>query len=308
MVNSRAIDESHPAFRGFLRCIARGASLQDIYDASGDGFARARRAANSAPESVLRHARIEFSRVFEHDRDLAEPLDRAFGLSGKRVLEFGCGTGALATAMVGRGARVVGVDPTAASLEAARLRAAYFDKAAGFDAVLVDTTPGLPLRPASFDMVVTNSVLEFIPSDRETYIVDLISLLKPGGLLVISTENGLFPQDYYTGQLLPLLRRKAARRRNWPYGLTWFELRRWARQSPALVSDLSVENRFNSIDKLAERTSAAGNQTIGAALTIANRLYKNACSWIGVPSGLLFPYTTFILRVDAASDNASRAA
>lgn len=301
MGSVRAIDETHPAFCEFLEHIARGASLQDIYSEAREGFAirpEVGGAEARSNASVLAQARDEFARMFDHDRDLVAPLAAHFQIAGKRILSFGCGTGALSVALALRGADVVGVDPTGASLRAAQCRARYFDSEhVYFAPVQIGTAPGLPFRPASFDLVISNSVLEFIPDRRAAYVRDLVSLLKPGGLLVISTQNGLFPRDYYTGQWLPLLRRRTARRRSSPYGLTWFELRRWTRDCPRPVRDLSPLNAFNSLDKLIDRWRTAERPRAARTLELLNRLYKKICRTIGLPSDLLFPYTTFVFQV-----------
>lgn len=54
--------------------------------------------------------------------DLSFYLDHA-GTASTRVLDLGCGTGRLATALAARGHAVVGVDPAAAMLAVARHRA-----------------------------------------------------------------------------------------------------------------------------------------------------------------------------------------
>jgi 2-polyprenyl-3-methyl-5-hydroxy-6-metoxy-1,4-benzoquinol methylase len=56
-------------------------------------------------------------------------LDMAGDVSGRRVLDLGCGEGAYSRALVRRGARVTGIDGSARLIEIARRRAA----AAGLD-------------------------------------------------------------------------------------------------------------------------------------------------------------------------------
>ncbi|HNP05559.1 MAG TPA: bifunctional 2-polyprenyl-6-hydroxyphenol methylase/3-demethylubiquinol 3-O-methyltransferase UbiG, partial [Rhodocyclaceae bacterium] len=48
-------------------------------------------------------------------------IDRAVGLSGKAVLDVGCGGGLLAEGMAARGARVTGIDLSEKPLSVARL-------------------------------------------------------------------------------------------------------------------------------------------------------------------------------------------
>ena len=285
------------AYERFVACVHAGAGLQDIYCERDAGFAvrPAGSSAVEADETARQRARIEFERLYHHDRDLAEPVDRFLGLAGKRVLEFGCGTGPLAVALARRGAHVVGVDPTRASLLAAHARNACHPHTGRFATVQIDPRPGLPFASGCFDLAITNSVLEFIPERREAYVRELIRVVRAGGHLVISTENGLFPRDYYTRQLLPRLRRRRARERAWPYGLTWFELRSWLRASGRPVRDLLIENRHNSIDKALEHGRVRG--LAARLLAGLNEAYKGACSRLGVPAGLLLPYATYFFEI-----------
>jgi SAM-dependent methyltransferase len=55
-------------------------------------------------------------------RDLELYLDIVVRLGASRVLDVGCGTGALAVLLAARGLDVVGVDPAAASLQVARVK------------------------------------------------------------------------------------------------------------------------------------------------------------------------------------------
>lgn len=296
-----SVDESHPAYVQFLDCFIRGASLQDIYTASEAGFGVRTRRIEPDPARLRKlqaSCRVQFDRVFSHMRNLAEPVDRHVGLQGRDVLDFGAGTGALAVAVALRGARVTAVDPTAVSLEACRWRARYF----GLDDDRVRTQaisaqPGLPYADARFDVVICNSVFEFIPDHREAYVRELARVLRPGGHLVVSTENGLFPVDYYTRRWFPLLRRAQMRRLNVPYGMTWFELTRWLRATGRRVTDLSKGNPFNSMDHYVSRRRAAGGGLAVEAAAACNAALKAACRAVGLPSQVFFPYTTFIYRL-----------
>jgi 2-polyprenyl-3-methyl-5-hydroxy-6-metoxy-1,4-benzoquinol methylase len=294
------IDERNHNFLRFADCFMNGASLQDIYAESKHGFAvreQGKPADSAVQQRRMKACRRQFLRIFEHLTNIAEPVDQYVGLQGKTVLDFGCGTGALSVALALKGARVVGVDPTPLSLEAAKWRARYFDCEHRFEAQLVGTAPGMPFEAKSFDIVILNSVMEFIPHHRHKYVLDFLRLIKPGGHLIISTENGIFPWYYYTKELFPFFRRKTMVRENLPYGITYFELLRWIRQSPVRVDDLCIKNRFNSIDKLTARQRTEGRAAMANVLGTGNWLLKRACSLMGVPSDILLPYATYIFRV-----------
>jgi len=295
------VDESHPAYLKFLECFIAGASLQDIYSESKDGFGVRQRRDPNDPETrrkLLAACRVQFARIFGHSRNLAEPIDEVIGLAGKQVLDFGSGTGALAVAVALRGATVTATDPTQVSLDACQWRARYF----GLDAervksVTVGIDPGLPFTDGAFDMVTCNSVFEFIPSRRDEYVRELVRVLRPSGHLVLSTENGLFPVDYYTRKLFPLWRRDEMRRLNVPYGMTYFELRRWVRACGRPVNDLSLANRFNSLDHFVARRRESGARFTAMTADVVNTTLKGICRFVRIPSQIFFPYTTFMFEV-----------
>ena len=64
-------------------------------------------------ERRLRLCRTQFLRVFEHLRNIVEPVEEHIGLQGKRALDFGCGTGALSVALALKGRRRRGCRPDA---------------------------------------------------------------------------------------------------------------------------------------------------------------------------------------------------
>jgi ubiquinone/menaquinone biosynthesis C-methylase UbiE len=108
-------------------------------------------------------------------------LDMMGDIRGARVLDAGCGDGALVCAAASRGAEVTGVDPDPAMLAAARSRAA----AAGIRASFLEgRVERLPFPDASFDVVASVTVLCFVP-DAAGAVRELARVLRPGGRLVL---------------------------------------------------------------------------------------------------------------------------
>lgn len=103
-----------------------------------------------------------------------------------RLLEIGCGTGALAAAAAGRGCRVVAVDISLRVLVLAKKRLAE----AGINGVRLACCDGerLPFPPSSFDIVAASDVIEHTPSPR-SFVASCAEMLGPGGLLFLATPN-----------------------------------------------------------------------------------------------------------------------
>jgi ubiquinone/menaquinone biosynthesis C-methylase UbiE len=101
--------------------------------------------------------------------------------AGLRVLDAGCGDGALATALVRLGAKVTGVDADPHMLAAARARAAAMGLPVTF---LEGDVRALPFPDASFDVVVAVTVLCFV-RDAQRAVHEMARVLKPDGRMVI---------------------------------------------------------------------------------------------------------------------------
>ncbi len=113
-------------------------------------------------------------------------IDERAELSGKRVLDVGCGGGILAESMANRGADVVGIDLADAALSVARLHA--LETGAELEYLSVSAEAYAEQHPESFDVVTCLEVLEHVPSPGST-IAACAKLVKPGGSLYFSTIN-----------------------------------------------------------------------------------------------------------------------
>lgn len=131
---------------------------------------------------------------------LVMPLE----LEGMRILDLGCGAGRdvyALSALVGENGYVVGVDMTDAQLEVARAHQDYHARAFGYSKSNVEFHHGfiekltdLPLDPGSFDIIVSNCVIN-LATDKEAVLRGAHHLLRDGGEMYFS--------DVYADRRIP---------------------------------------------------------------------------------------------------------
>lgn len=113
-------------------------------------------------------------------------------LTGKRVLDIGCGGGILSEAMAFRGADVLGIDLAPDSINAAKEHAQSYSKQEpsklklDYQMLAVETLA--EQEPNSFDIITCMEMLEHVPLP-EKIIQDAAALAKPGAHLFFSTLN-----------------------------------------------------------------------------------------------------------------------
>jgi arsenite methyltransferase len=138
---------------------------------------------------------------------VANPFSLGRLNAGERVLDLGSGAGTdslVASQMVGEEGHVTGIDMTAAMLAKARAAAAEIG------ATNVDFVEGeaeqLPFADGSFDVVISNGVIDLIP-DKDAVFSELHRVLVPGGRMQIAdvtiqnpvSEEGRRNIDLWTG-------------------------------------------------------------------------------------------------------------
>ena len=101
-------------------------------------------------------------------------LDLLHPAPGERILDLGCGDGALTVDLVARGADVIGVDASPAMVAAARGRGLRAETADAQD---------LPFAAGSFDAVFSNAVLHWV-RDQDAVLAQVRRVLRPGGRFV----------------------------------------------------------------------------------------------------------------------------
>lgn len=124
---------------------------------------------------------------------------------GPAVLEVGGGLGLLHALLAGRGADVTSVEPAGPGFSLFRQFAVPLLAALGADPARYVDAPGerLPFADASFDLVVSNNVLEHV-ADVEAVLRSMYRVCRPGGALVHACPNSLVPYEpHYRVPVIP---------------------------------------------------------------------------------------------------------
>jgi 2-polyprenyl-6-hydroxyphenyl methylase/3-demethylubiquinone-9 3-methyltransferase len=113
-------------------------------------------------------------------------IDRHASLSGKAVLDVGCGGGILSESMAGLDANVTGIDLSDKALQVARLHLLESGKQVNYRKIAVED---LAIeQPAHYDVVTCMELLEHVP-DPQSVITACAQLVKPDGWIFFSTLN-----------------------------------------------------------------------------------------------------------------------
>jgi arsenite methyltransferase len=138
---------------------------------------------------------------------VANPWQMGRLAPGERVLDLGSGAGTdslIAAQMVGEHGKVTGIDMTPQMLAKARAAATELG-AANVEFVEADAEQ-LPFADESFDVVISNGVIDLIP-DKDAVFAELHRVLAPGGRMQIAdvtiqnpvSEEGRRNIDLWTG-------------------------------------------------------------------------------------------------------------
>jgi SAM-dependent methyltransferase len=131
--------------------------------------------------ALARRAAAMFNRAMALN---LENVERALQLAPRdgRLLDLGCDDGVRTRgfAAAAQAREVHGVELAAAAAGAARAR--------GITVAEADLNGPLPFSDASFDVVVSNQVIEHL-TNTDGFVSEIARVLSPGGVAVVSTEN-----------------------------------------------------------------------------------------------------------------------
>ena len=117
---------------------------------------------------------------------VANPFSMGSLMPGEHVLDIGCGAGMdslVAAQMVGASGSVTGIDMTPEMVAKARGSVAEI----GLDTVTIveGSAEHLPFGDASFDVVISNGVIDLIP-DKDAVFSQITRVLRPGGRIQLA--------------------------------------------------------------------------------------------------------------------------
>ena len=130
----------------------------------------------------LAYIRDHVSAHFGRDPKAHRPLE------GLRILDIGCGGGLLSEPVARMGADVLGADASERNIGIASTHAAQTGVKVDYRAV---TAESLAAAGETFDVVLNMEVVEHV-ADVEFFIATCASMVRPGGLMLVSTINRTF--------------------------------------------------------------------------------------------------------------------
>jgi arsenite methyltransferase len=117
---------------------------------------------------------------------VANPFSMGALQPGEDVLDIGCGAGMdslVAGQMVGPTGSVTGIDMTPAMV--AKARGSIAQTGLGNVRIVEGSAEHLPFDDASFDVVISNGVIDLIP-DKDAVFSEITRVLRPGGRIQLA--------------------------------------------------------------------------------------------------------------------------
>lgn len=177
-------------------------------------------------------------------------LALAGDVTGRRILDAGCGSGPLFAALRDRGANVTGIDASARMLDQARRRLGT-----AADLRVADLARPLPFADGTFDDVVASLVLHYL-QDWGPTLAELRRVLTPGGRLIISVDHpcAIYLMDRMAGGRTSYFQTRP-RTEEWTMGGQTAQLTFWDRPLHAMTDSFTAAG-FH-IDVISEPPPAA---------------------------------------------------
>lgn len=254
----------------------------DLQSVAQNRFEKAVRAAGFDPENKW------IGGYFDYEWTHLRPLFGAYDLvpSSGRVLEFGCNVGASSLVMAAMGGDVTGIDVDASMIEIASANAERHGMANKVVITHVADTRDQPFDNDSFDLVLANSVLEYVQSDELPAVIrEIYRVLKPGGqFFICGTASRIAPKEIHSGRWFVNYLPRAFDRlmgKNLQRGLSPFLLAR------------AIQGYFTDISSVGWRK---GRVAVHGNLSFSMRMFDWVWHAIGVGPGWASSHIELLLR------------
>lgn len=152
------------------------------HEEHGEKFIDYYERASRSERTITRFSRIRDCalRLLQEEGRKAEVLD---------VADIGCGAGTQAMLWAEQGHRVAALDTSESLIAIGKRRAHERDLDVGFS---VGWAQSLPFGSEGFDVVLLPELLEHV-AEWESCLLEAVRVLRPGGILYVSTTNKLCP-------------------------------------------------------------------------------------------------------------------
>ncbi|MBA0901932.1 MAG: bifunctional 2-polyprenyl-6-hydroxyphenol methylase/3-demethylubiquinol 3-O-methyltransferase UbiG [Candidatus Nitrotoga sp.] len=174
-------------------------------------------------------------------------IDHIASLSGKSVLDVGCGGGILSEGMAALGAHVTGIDLGDKALQVAKLHLLESGQQVSYRKVAAEDLAAE--QPGHYDVVTCLELLEHVP-DPSSIVRACAQLVKPGGHVFFSTINRN-PKSYLFAVLGAeyLLRLLPRGTHDYAKFIKPSELAQFCRNTGLVVNDISGMG-YNPLSKI----------------------------------------------------------
>ena len=167
-------------------------------------IARSSVEANLTADDELRVGKNTFARYANPPGDTAYPLEFAYHLlgdvTGKRVVDFGCGSGANTALLAGRGAHVWGIDISEDLLRLGQRRMQVSGRPDGAT-FIAGSAHDMPFPDNSIDVVFGMAILHHLDLDLVSR--EVRRVLKPGGRAIFKEPVRNSPAIRFLRSLVP---------------------------------------------------------------------------------------------------------